>query len=54
MDNIGDFDESDPNGRGYLIMAPEGLRVFDKEDREEYLAEKRRVEEWLKRHQSIC
>lgn len=44
---IGWTDESDPNGIGYQILTEEGLKVFDKEEHQEYLTEKQRVHELI-------
>ena len=42
---LGWVDESDPNGVGYKIMTEVGVKVFDKEERDEYLKEKARIED---------
>ena len=41
--NIGDYDESDPNGVGYRLMTRDGVKVFDIADHAEYLAERERL-----------
>jgi len=44
---IGDYDESNPNGIGYRIMTPEGLKIFDLSEHSDYLSEKIRVRNWI-------
>jgi len=43
LTKIGDFDESNPNGSGYIIITFQGREVFDKEDYAEYKARKEKV-----------
>jgi ATP-dependent DNA ligase len=47
---IGTIDERDPNGRGLIIFTPDGRKVFDLSEREEFEQEKRNVQKWLKEH----
>jgi hypothetical protein len=47
---IGWVDENDPNGVGYQIMTEVGLKIYDKDEHQEYLIEKHRVEELLNNH----
>jgi hypothetical protein len=41
---IGETDESNPAGIGYMIQTREGLKVFDLSEHEDFLREKERVQ----------
>ena len=49
---IGTTYENDPHGQGYVIYTPEGRRVFDFSEREEFRKEKENVQKWLREHEN--